>query len=291
MDHARALGRLGAGAERPRPALLVAGGEERAPARAAGTRARARRGHDALADAEVLEHLGALRAGPRRRRARPRARGTPPARRRRAAAAIASASSSWSSPMLTTDEHRLVREQEDGREQRALVGGEVRAVDRRAVAEHRDRRARARRSPAAATCRPSRRRCFGRAAARPTRGRRSPARARGSRGRTRGRCRPSARSTKRIASQSRSEPSSRLPRPSPGSVGQARDVHDLEVAGTTFFECRHRGEAVEPVVRELDHAEHAVRRRGRVRPVRPRRAGRGPNRRGRRARGAPWGGL
>ena len=32
MDHARALGRLGAGPERPRPRLLVAGGEERAQA-------------------------------------------------------------------------------------------------------------------------------------------------------------------------------------------------------------------------------------------------------------------
>ena len=57
VDHARALGRLRAGAERPGPRLLVAGREEGAQAEQVVRRARDAR-ERAVAEAESEEHLG-----------------------------------------------------------------------------------------------------------------------------------------------------------------------------------------------------------------------------------------
>ena len=98
--------------------------------------------------------------------------------------------SSWSSPMLTTASTGFVGEEERGREQLALVVGELGAVERRAVAEHCRPPAPAPRSRPRATCRPWPPAAAGRGGPRPTPGRRAPARARACRGRTRGRRRP-----------------------------------------------------------------------------------------------------
>ena len=161
MDHARALGRLGAGAERPRPRLGVAGGEERAPAEQVVRGARDAR-HHALAEPEAFEQLGA-RLGVELRGLAPRAAGTPPARRRRRATARderrrprRAGRRRCSRPTSTG----LSVSRNAGREQLALVGGEVGPVDRDAVAEDRRAPARARRSRRRATCRPWRRGCW-----------------------------------------------------------------------------------------------------------------------------------
>ena len=103
--------------------------------------------------------------GPRAARRDPRARAAPPPPRaagRRPArpapsdtvATSSSTVSSWSSPMFTTASTGLIGEQERGREQLALVVGELGAVERRAVTEDRRRPARAPRSRRRATCRP-----------------------------------------------------------------------------------------------------------------------------------------
>src|SRR5579864_8788568 len=62
VDDAGALRCLGAGAERPRPALLVAGGEERPPAEH-GVGGLRHAGQGALAEAEPFQQLGALGRG------------------------------------------------------------------------------------------------------------------------------------------------------------------------------------------------------------------------------------
>ena len=113
-------------------------------------------------------------------------------RRRRRAPRTAQRSSTRVELVLADvddDEHRLGGEQEGGREELALVVGEVGAVERHAVGEHGRRPFERGDLGRRATCRPWRRAAGGRAAPRPTRGRRARARARACRGRPGGRCR------------------------------------------------------------------------------------------------------
>ena len=135
VDHAGALGRGRAGAERPRAGLLVARREERARARAGA----ARRGR-----------AGARRS--RRRRGRRAARraplpaaattsGSPSSSTHTArasspnGAASASASPSWSTPMFTTTSAGLFVSRNTGASSGALVVAEGAAVDRLAVGQ------------------------------------------------------------------------------------------------------------------------------------------------------------
>ena len=224
VDHARALGRLGAGAERPRARLGVAGGEERAPAE------------------QVVR--GARDARARRPR---RGRGPRAARRApRASSCAASASScrhtaervvdavGAPAPTSVVDRRRagprrcsrptstgLSVRRNAGASSSALVVGERRRG--RAARRRRGARppARARRSRPRATCRPWRRAAGG--TSRPSTDARSASTSSSSSvsRSSRGSVSPvtdgssNARSTKRMASQSRSEPRNRLPSPSP----------------------------------------------------------------------------
>ena len=141
-------GRLPAGPERPGPALLLAGGEERAQAEqvVGGVD---EPGQRALAEAQGLEHLGPLARG-RAGRPRPRAARTcrgprpcPPARPR-PGRRTASTSSSWSSPTLTTASTGWLVSRKYGRSSSPLVGVEAAAVERACPRPAPPRRRRAR---------------------------------------------------------------------------------------------------------------------------------------------------
>ena len=269
VDHAGALGRLGAGAERPRPALLVARREERAqPEEVVGGAHHP--GQRALAEPEALEHLGPLGVVELGRlglelHAHAEHLGVPGELGGDGGLQLGDALE-----LVLADvddgQHRLVGE-EELRAQRAR-GRRRRARPGRAARPRPARRGRPSRAATSSASDRSARAAFWRSLEALSTVSRS---ASASSSSTIRRCSSgssgpgtssstNARSTNTMASTSRMPPRNRLPRPSPLLAPSTSPPMSTTctAACTTFFDLRHRRQGVEAVVGHLGDADVGV---------------------------------